>query len=167
MKWIIACICLYSSQCGHIFRGILSSSCLLTFNERTTPTWRPRLFKVWRLVCCRLIHSLHAFNLRIHPLKSLSHCSCVYWCSEKIDTLFSGLTKDLMDPNNSMEQTFELIQELKTATEKYFHLKKLFWKVSLLWSQQVVFDLAVIFYNFINPQRIEYKRKLCRDLLML
>ena len=60
------------------FSVILSSSCLPTFNEWTTPTFRPRLFKVWRLVCCRSIHSLHAFNLRIHPLKSLSHCSCVY-----------------------------------------------------------------------------------------
>ena len=99
--------------------------------------------------------------------KFISLFMCVHYCSEKIDTLFSGLTKDLMDPNNSMEQTFELIQELKTATEKYFHLKKLFWKVSLLWSQQVVFDLAVIFYNFINPQRIEYKQKLCRNLFML
>ena len=64
--------------------------------------------------------------------KFISLFMCVHYCSEKIDTLFSGLTKDLMDPNNSMEQTFELIQELKTATEKYFHLKKLFWKVSLL-----------------------------------
>lgn len=49
--------------------------------------------------------------------------------SEKIDTLFSSLTKDLMDPENTMEQTFGFVQELKTATEKYFHLKKLFWKV--------------------------------------
>lgn len=49
--------------------------------------------------------------------------------SVKIDMLFSTLTKELMDPGNTMEQTFELVQELKTATEKYFHLKRLFWKV--------------------------------------
>ncbi|KAF6041285.1 C12orf56 [Bugula neritina] len=48
--------------------------------------------------------------------------------SVKIDMLFSTLTKELMDPGNTMEQTFELVQELKTATEKYFHLKRLFWK---------------------------------------
>ena len=52
-------------------------------------------------------------------------------CSEKLDTLFASLTKDLMDPDNSMERNFELMLELKTATEKYFHLKKLFWKVCL------------------------------------
>ncbi|XP_056001470.1 uncharacterized protein C12orf56 homolog isoform X6 [Ostrea edulis] len=47
---------------------------------------------------------------------------------EKMEVLFNALKRDLLSPENSMEDTFSLLNELKTATEKNFTLKKLFWK---------------------------------------
>lgn len=47
---------------------------------------------------------------------------------EKMELLFNALKRDLLNPENSMEDIFSLLTELKTATEKNFTLKKLFWK---------------------------------------
>lgn len=47
---------------------------------------------------------------------------------EKMELLFNALKRDLLKPENSMEDIFSLLTELKTATEKNFTLKKLFWK---------------------------------------
>ncbi|XP_062620240.1 uncharacterized protein C12orf56-like isoform X3 [Saccostrea cucullata] len=47
---------------------------------------------------------------------------------EKMEGLFNALKRDLLNPDNTMEDTFSLLTELKTATEKNFTLKKLFWK---------------------------------------
>jgi hypothetical protein len=49
-----------------------------------------------------------------------------------MEVLFNALKRDLLSPENSMEETFSLLTELKTATEKNFTLKKLFWKVSIV-----------------------------------
>lgn len=68
---------------------------------------------------------------KAQTINMMSICFHLFYNSEKIDTLFSQLTKELMDSGKSMEEIFQLVQELKTATEKYFHLKKLFWKVRL------------------------------------
>ncbi|KAK3604342.1 hypothetical protein CHS0354_000339 [Potamilus streckersoni] len=47
---------------------------------------------------------------------------------EKMELLFQQLKRELLIPSNTMEKTFELLNELRTATEKNFALKKLFWK---------------------------------------
>ncbi|KAL3851829.1 hypothetical protein ACJMK2_015534 [Sinanodonta woodiana] len=47
---------------------------------------------------------------------------------EKMELLFQQLKRELLNPSNTMEKTFELLNELRTATEKNFALKKLFWK---------------------------------------
>lgn len=47
---------------------------------------------------------------------------------EKMEVLFNALKRDLLNSENSMEDIFSLLTELKTATEKNFTLKKLFWK---------------------------------------
>nr|XP_022300278.1 uncharacterized protein C12orf56 homolog isoform X6 [Crassostrea virginica] len=47
---------------------------------------------------------------------------------EKMEVLFNALKRDLLNPENTMEDIFSLLTELKTATEKNFTLKKLFWK---------------------------------------
>lgn len=46
-----------------------------------------------------------------------------------MEVLFNALKRDLLNPENTMEDIFSLLTELKTATEKNFTLKKLFWKV--------------------------------------
>ena len=38
----------------------------------------------------------------------------------------------MLNPENTMEQTYELLNELRVATEKNFVLKRLFWRVSNL-----------------------------------
>ena len=49
--------------------------------------------------------------------------------SEKQERLFSQLKNDLINPTNTMEETFELMCELKCAMQRTPALKKLFWRV--------------------------------------
>ena len=51
--------------------------------------------------------------------------------SEKLELLFCQLRNELMTSTNSMEDTFNLISELKSAAERTFAIKKLFWKVCI------------------------------------
>ncbi len=49
--------------------------------------------------------------------------------SEKLGILFGQLTQDLLSAHNSLEDTFELLLELKVAAERNCALKLHFWKV--------------------------------------
>ncbi|KAL4225887.1 hypothetical protein ACF0H5_013875 [Mactra antiquata] len=48
----------------------------------------------------------------------------------KQELLFQELKRDIMKPDNDMEDLYYLLNELKLATEKTFSLKRLFWKNS-------------------------------------
>lgn len=67
------------------------------------------------------------FDFQVHVVYSYL---CGVHCREKMELLFNALKRDLLNPENSMEDIFSLLTELKTAAEKNFTLKKLFWKVS-------------------------------------
>lgn len=47
---------------------------------------------------------------------------------EKMEALFNQLKRELLNPDNTMEDSFNLLNELRVATEKNFALKKMFWK---------------------------------------
>ncbi|OWF37764.1 uncharacterized protein C12orf56-like isoform X2 [Mizuhopecten yessoensis] len=47
---------------------------------------------------------------------------------EKMEMLFSQLKRELLNQENTMEDTFNLLNELRVATERNFALKKMFWK---------------------------------------
>ena len=49
--------------------------------------------------------------------------------SEQLSRLFQQLKDEILNSSDSMEVLFHLVQELSNAAEKYFFLKKLFWKV--------------------------------------
>ena len=50
---------------------------------------------------------------------------------QEIIQLFNEMKYELLNcPVNCMEQLFSLINELKSASQRYFALKKLFWKVT-------------------------------------
>ncbi len=57
---------------------------------------------------------------------------------EVLERQFQQLKLEITNSANSMPDLFQLVQELCNAAEKYFVLKKLFWKVSsfyfLSWS---------------------------------
>lgn len=46
-----------------------------------------------------------------------------------MEVLFGQLKRELFNPENQMEDTFSLLNELRVATERNFALKKMFWKV--------------------------------------
>ncbi|XP_060581640.1 uncharacterized protein C12orf56-like [Ruditapes philippinarum] len=48
----------------------------------------------------------------------------------KQEQLFNELKRDLMKPDNEMDDLYYLLNELKLATEKNFSLKRLFWKTA-------------------------------------
>ena len=50
---------------------------------------------------------------------------------EKTELLFHQLKREMLNPENTMEQTYDLLHELRVATEKNFVLKRLFWKVGI------------------------------------
>lgn len=52
----------------------------------------------------------------------------------KQEQLFQELKRDLLKPENEMDDLFYLLNELKLATEKNFSLKRLFWKNSDLFN---------------------------------
>ncbi|XP_041379552.1 uncharacterized protein C12orf56-like [Gigantopelta aegis] len=56
---------------------------------------------------------------------------------EKAEYLFNQLKREILDPSNTMEETFASLTELKNATEKNFALKKLFWRNSDLFLTMV------------------------------
>ena len=56
--------------------------------------------------------------------------ACCNSPGEKMALLFNQLKQELLSACNSMEDTFDLLQELKTATERNHSLKKHFWKVT-------------------------------------
>ena len=64
------------------------------------------------------------------------YCDCV--CREKTALLFHQLKQELLNPDNTMEQIYELLDELKIATEKNFVLKRLFWKVFICIDASVI-----------------------------
>ncbi|XP_063445263.1 uncharacterized protein C12orf56-like isoform X2 [Mytilus trossulus] len=47
---------------------------------------------------------------------------------EKMEALFNQLKRELLNPENTMEDSFNLLNELRLATERNFALKKMFWK---------------------------------------
>lgn len=47
-----------------------------------------------------------------------------------MEMLFSQLKRELLNAENTMEDTFNLLNELRLATERNFALKKMFWKNS-------------------------------------
>lgn len=49
---------------------------------------------------------------------------------EKMEALFNQLKRELLNLENTMEDSFNLLNELRVATERNFALKKMFWKVS-------------------------------------
>ena len=53
------------------------------------------------------------------------------FCSCELDQLFNQMKHGLLqtDPTN-IEKVFILVNELKNASDRFFALKKLFWKVS-------------------------------------
>ncbi|KAK1167263.1 hypothetical protein AOXY_G11973 [Acipenser oxyrinchus oxyrinchus] len=48
--------------------------------------------------------------------------------SEQMVKLFSQLTCELFQEDSTLEETYSLVQELKTAAQRNFTLKRLFWK---------------------------------------
>lgn len=46
-----------------------------------------------------------------------------------MEALFNQLKRELLSPDNTMEDSFNLLNELRIATERNFALKKMFWKV--------------------------------------
>jgi predicted component of type VI protein secretion system len=53
----------------------------------------------------------------------------VLFFREKMEALFNQLKRELLSPDNTMEDSFNLLNELRIATERNFALKKMFWKV--------------------------------------
>jgi len=53
----------------------------------------------------------------------------LFTCRRKQEQLFEELKRDLFKADNEMDDWFYHLSELKTATEKNFLLKRLFWKV--------------------------------------
>ena len=49
--------------------------------------------------------------------------------SEKLELRFNMLRNDLLDPDNSLEDLFNFLHELRDGAEKHFVLKRFFWKV--------------------------------------
>ncbi|CAG2201540.1 unnamed protein product [Mytilus edulis] len=47
---------------------------------------------------------------------------------EKMEALFNQLKRELLNLENTMEDSFNLLNELRVATERNFALKKMFWK---------------------------------------
>lgn len=47
-----------------------------------------------------------------------------------MEVLFIQLKRELFRPDNSLEDIYDLSNELKLASERNFVLKKIFWKVS-------------------------------------
>ncbi|KAK7101400.1 uncharacterized protein C12orf56-like [Littorina saxatilis] len=59
---------------------------------------------------------------------------------EKCEVLFNQLKQQLFDPSNSMADYYQLIADLRRATEKNFLMKKLFWRtgdILTLMTQQI------------------------------
>ena len=50
-------------------------------------------------------------------------------CSEQLGLLYNQLRMELLDAGNTILEHFELTRELRSAAEKRFFLKKLFWRV--------------------------------------
>uniref|UniRef100_UPI00398F63B2 uncharacterized protein C12orf56 homolog isoform X3 n=1 Tax=Pristiophorus japonicus TaxID=55135 RepID=UPI00398F63B2 len=48
--------------------------------------------------------------------------------SEEINKLFNQLSSELLHGSSTLERTFSLVQELKTAARRNFTIKKLFWR---------------------------------------
>ncbi|XP_014679631.1 PREDICTED: uncharacterized protein C12orf56-like [Priapulus caudatus] len=54
--------------------------------------------------------------------------------SEQMGTLYWQLHGEIMRPNNSLRETYSLVSELRAAAQRYFVIRKLFWKsAELLW----------------------------------
>lgn len=53
----------------------------------------------------------------------------ILFFSKQLEHQFSQLKQEILNSDRSMETLFSLIQELTNAAEKYFALKRLFWKV--------------------------------------
>ena len=75
-------------------------------------------------------------------------------CSSQLLLLFNQLKTEILH-SHIMEKTFVLIQELQTAAEKSFNLKKYFWKVccpSIVYKQSTnhVCTISVIAYHASN-----------------
>ena len=54
--------------------------------------------------------------------------------------LFNQLKRELLNPENTLEDNFALLVELKNSTLKNFAIKKLFWKVIITW-----FEFLILF----------------------
>ena len=83
-----------------------------------------------------------------------SAVSLFFSCSSQLLLLFNQLKTEILH-SHIMEKTFVLIQELQTAAEKSFNLKKYFWKVccpSIVykWSTNHVCTISVIAYHASN-----------------
>ncbi|XP_048740805.2 uncharacterized protein C12orf56 homolog isoform X5 [Ostrea edulis] len=85
--------------------------------------WNNYLIKHTLNIDIELDKSFKSSAVRSGPIQSRKSVK-----REKMEVLFNALKRDLLSPENSMEDTFSLLNELKTATEKNFTLKKLFWK---------------------------------------
>ena len=93
----------------------------------------------YRLLCCQLAPILH-LNIAYQQVLKLFNFSTVrltnvlFVCffllfSSQLLHLFNQLKQEILQ-SHIMEKSFVLIQELLTAAEKSFNLKKYFWKVT-------------------------------------
>ena len=69
---------------------------------------------------------LHLKKIKI--ANNISHFLFCFVSSSQLLHLFNQLKTEILQ-SHMMEKTFVLIQELLTAAEKSFNLKKYFWKV--------------------------------------
>ena len=75
-------------------------------------------------------------------------------CSSQLLLLFNQLKTEILH-SHIMEKTFVLIQELQTAAEKSFNLKKYFWKVccpSIVYKQSTnhIWTISVVAHHASN-----------------
>lgn len=53
----------------------------------------------------------------------------VMFTSEKMSQLYNQLRSEMLEQDNSVEDIFELMHELKSAAQRNITIKKLFWRV--------------------------------------
>ncbi|XP_067907279.1 uncharacterized protein C12orf56 homolog [Heterodontus francisci] len=83
--------------------------------------------------------------------------------SEEMNKLFNQLSSELLLGNNTLERSFSLVQELKTAARRSFTIKKLFWKSNDLYPF-LISKLQEHLPKTENPRTQQDKHKMADDL---
>lgn len=85
----------------------------------------------WMVAFIFMTKFLHFFQLILlfFSIFILLFSILILFFSKQLEHQFSQLKQEILNSDRSMETLFSLIQELTNAAEKYFALKRLFWKV--------------------------------------